>query len=137
MSSATRNSSSITLGCTPSTRVGRALGALPQHQLDQAVRERAVAAVERDDVVLGRLVQRDVDEPRAVCQPLGLLDSGGGGLDLARAERGERVDGLAGRVRAGIGGIDKKRHALSRNVSRYAVSACLLRECEATSRSCF
>jgi hypothetical protein len=57
---------------------------------------------EREDVLLGRLAERDVDEPRGVLEALGPLDGGGGGLDLAGGERGERVNGRPGRVRAGI-----------------------------------
>ena len=64
------------------------LGPLPDDDLDQAVGTRA-ARFEGDDLVLGRLVERDVDEPRGVAEALGRLDGGGGGLDLGGGQRGE------------------------------------------------
>ena len=66
------------------------LGPLPDDDLDEPVRGGA-ALLEGDDLVLGGLVERDVDEPRGVGEALGGLDGGRGGLDLGGGQRGERV----------------------------------------------
>ena len=106
--------------------VGGVLGPLPDDDLGEPVRDGA-ALFEGDDLVLGRLVERDVHEPRGFAEALGRLDGASGGLDLRGGQRGERVRrrrvNSAGRVL----GVNKKSHAHSRNAERFVVNVYLLR----------
>ena len=70
--------------------VGDVLGPLPDHDLGEPAGE-GTALLEGDDLVLGRLVERDVHEPRGCAEALGRLDGASGGLDLRGGQRGERV----------------------------------------------